>query len=354
MDDKTTGVGNERGLGAERTSGRGDESISGRAPEGRPAQPATRVEDRMTGGASGTRTTAAPRVRDAAPEERTEEIRAEIEQTRGEMSETVNAIQERLRPRNIASNAAESVRHAASDKARDLADSEVVRGMRANPIPTAMIGVGIAGAAWMAFSRGESRPRPRDYMRRRDWRTAPGYREEDNYYRGFSGRSGYDTASTYTPGMAYDADRDYESGYNTAEYAGRRHETGELTEGMEDVRQRARRSAYRAQSQLQRTWNENPLLIAAASAVIGALVGLAIPETERENRMMGEARDNVVEGVQQMAKETAKKVQNAAATAATSAVGLTSDQPPSEQPQSEPGPANQKQPGKNPSSGRNS
>ena len=351
MDDKTTGVGDERGLGAERTSGRGDESISGRAPEGRPAQPATRVEDRMTGGASGTRITAAPRVRDTAPEERTEEIRAEIEQTRGEMSETVNAIQERLRPRNIASNAAESVRHAASDKARDLADSEVVRGMRANPVPTAMIGIGIAGAAWMAFNRGESRPRRRDSMRR-DWRTAPGYREEDNYSRGFSGRDAYDTASTYTPGLAYDADRDYESGYNTAEYAGRRYETGELSGGMEDVRQRARRSAYRAQSQLQRTWNDNPLLIAAASAVIGALVGLAVPETERENRIMGEARDNMVEGVQQMAKETAKKVQDAAATAATSAVGLTSEQQPSEQPQSEPRPANQKQAGKDPS-GRN-
>jgi hypothetical protein len=345
MDDKTTGVGGERGLGAERTSGRGDESISGRAPEGRPAQPATRLEDRMTGGASGTRTTAAPRLRDTAPEERTEEIRAEIEQTRGEMSETVNAIQERLRPRNIASNAAESVRHAASDKARDLADSEVVRGMRANPIPSAMIGIGIAGAAWMAFNRGESRPRRRDDMRR-DWRTAPGYREEDNYYRGFSGRGVSDTASTYTPGLAYDADRDYESGYKTAEYAGRRYETGELSEGMEDVRQRARRSAYRAQSQLQRTWNDNPLLFAAASAVIGALVGLAVPETERENRIMGEARDNMVEGVQQMAKETAKKVQNAAATAATSAVGLTSDQQSSEPSQSEPRPANQKQPGK--------
>jgi hypothetical protein len=47
-----------------------------------------------------------------------------------------------------------------------------------------------------------------------------------------------------------------------------------------------------------------------------------------------------------MAKETAKKVQNAAATAATSAVGLTSDQQSSEPSQSEPRPANQKQPGK--------
>jgi hypothetical protein len=330
MDDKTTGVGNERGIGVERTSGRGDDAVTGRASDSRPAAP-TRVEDRMTGGSTATRTSSTTRTREREPDQRTEEIRAEIEQTRGEMSETVNAIQERLRPRNIASNAAESVRNAASEKARDIADSEMVQSVRENPIPMAMIGIGIAGAAWMAFSRGESRrPYRRDYMRARsDWRT-PGYREEDNYYRGFSGRSAYDTASTATPGLAYEADRgDYESGYDTsAGYANRSYEAGEMTE---NVRRRARRTASRAQNQMQRTWNDNPLLIGVASAVVGALVGLLVPETERENRLMGEARDNMLEGAQQMAKDTAKKVQDAAASAATSAVGLASSETPGEQ-----------------------
>ena len=54
----------------------------------------------------------------AASEPRTREIRAEIEQTREDMSETVNAIQERLRPGNIAANAADSVRHAARSNRR--------------------------------------------------------------------------------------------------------------------------------------------------------------------------------------------------------------------------------------------
>ena len=85
------------------------------------------------------------------------------------MSETVNAIQDRLRPGNIASNAAESVkstvRNVASDTARPCPTARArwrtrnrSSTVRANPIPTAMIGIGIAGLTWLALGGREAQP----------------------------------------------------------------------------------------------------------------------------------------------------------------------------------------------------
>ena len=89
----------------------------------------------------------------AARDSRTREIRAEIEQTREDLSETVNAIQDRLQPSTLASNAVDSVKDAARERFHDIADTETVQYVRANPMPTAMIGIGLAGLAWLAFGR---------------------------------------------------------------------------------------------------------------------------------------------------------------------------------------------------------
>ena len=52
-----------------------------------------------------------------------------------------------------------------------------------------------------------------------------------------------------------------------------------------------RRGGQQARAQLHRMASENPLLVAAGAVLIGAAFGLALPETERENSLMGEARD---------------------------------------------------------------
>ena len=114
----------------------------------------------------------------AARHSRTREIRAEIEQTREDLSETVNAIQDRLQPSTLASNAVDSVKDAARERFRDIADTETVQYVRANPMPTAMIGIGLAGLAWLAFGRETQDTRSRDWDGRRDWRVRSGYEFE--------------------------------------------------------------------------------------------------------------------------------------------------------------------------------
>ena len=238
--------------------------------------------------------------RAAAPDSRTREIRAEIEQTREDLSETVNAIQDRLQPAALASNAVDGVKDAARERLRDIAETDTVQYVRANPMPTAMIGVGLAGLAWLAFGRDAHDSGARDRDRRRDWRVPSGYEfERDRYLPG---------DELGSPASA--------------------RPRGAVQEEARHLVQQTRQGARRAQNTLRQTWDANPFLIGAAAAVIGALVAAAVPGTENENRLMGETRDQVVDGVQQAVKDKVQAVEGVATGAVAQvqkAVGLGSD-----------------------------
>jgi hypothetical protein len=299
MADKNTRVGKER-IGRP-----ADEQVTGRAEGAGDYQGSLGSTRPATTPPAATVRRTAPshtdRDREPNADLRARELREEIEATREDMSETVNAIQDRLRPGTIAANAADSIRDAAADRTRDIVESEPVQYVRANPVPAAMVGIGLAGLAWLAF----------------------GGRDADDYRRGRYGRSrarlgaGYYDETTYGGQGARRYDREAYGAYG-AEY-GREGEglTERAGEMADDVRQRAqmatrqaRRQVNRAQTTLQRTWNDNPLIIGAASAVLGALVGMAVPETEAENEWMGERRDQMVEGVQEAVREKVEDVQN--------------------------------------------
>jgi hypothetical protein len=312
MADKNTRVGRER-LGRPV-----DELVTGRAPGtgDRPGDyTATELAGQTPGATPGgtsrpTRSTPQDEAaRDVKPEKRTRELRAEIEQTREDMSETVNAIQDRLRPGNIAANAAESIRETASETTRDLVESEPVMYVRANPIPAAMIGIGIAGLAWLAFGGRDAddarRSRGRGY-RGRGYASGYGSRGEQ-YLRPDGSRGLYERQDRQDYGAYGVYDRDTGTGEGISERVS--DVADDVRDRASQVTNRARRQAARAQSSLERTWNENPLLIGAASALVGALVGVAVPETDVENEWMGEYRDDMVEGVQQTVREKVEDVQ---------------------------------------------
>src|SRR3954471_2230967 len=177
---------------------------------------------------------------DDNPDVRTREIREEIAQTRVEMSETIEAIQERLTPGNLAAQAGETVRNAATEKVKQMAhtaehaaeqirESSFVETLRANPIPSAMIGI---GAAWLMMKgrwQGGRARRYGEYPRyrvgaARDWRN-------ETYAPTAVGTSG-STASTsgydYGAGYSGDSGRVPEFGGDIRGYEGR---SGSLSQG---------------------------------------------------------------------------------------------------------------------------
>ena len=91
-----------------------------------------------------------------------------------------------------------------------------------------------------------------------------------------------------------------------------RERVGELGVG---VRRRARDLGYtakyrgrQARGGIVRLVEENPLAVAAGVAVLGLACGLLVPETEREKRLMGPVRDDLVS----RAQVTARRVKDAA------------------------------------------
>ena len=308
MDDTTRRVG--RG---DELRGRGDDDTAGRADE------TTRSYA----------TTATPAGDDAEldPEtrRRTREIQSEIAHTRAEMSETIEAIQEKLRPGNLVSDATERVKAATSEKVKNMADTasetaqdmmretrdrayDVVEGAKQNPIPALMIG---AGVAWLLMER--SRNKGNGYTRRNQWSEYSAARDlgyETTNYQAVSAplySDADDARDQSTSGARYGS-----TGYRGSYGARGSMDASGAMDSVRELGQKTRMTARRTQNQLQRTMRDNPLLVGAAAVLVGAAIGASLPETERENELMGEARDSVVERAQEAARDAASTVRNAA------------------------------------------
>ena len=182
--------------------------------------------------------------------------------------------------------------------------SDVAQGARRNAIPLALIGV---GAAWLLTNRSRRSNYDEDWRYQRDYgdyaRTSP--RDESLYREGAASRYGEGAASGYGEGGASRA-REYAS------------ETADSV----------RRMARRRQNQVQRMVQENPLLVGAGALMLGVAFGLAVPETEAENDLMGPTRDNMVDRAREMARDAANEVQEAASTVTDAAKKLTGRQQP--------------------------
>jgi len=236
------------------------------------------------------------------------------------------------------------------DTARD-AGSSVVDRVRENPMPYALIGLGLG---WLYMHARKSPPPVRRYY--------PGDRSTGDYnrstaeypyrsggmqpaegypYRADSARtsgetpyrSGYESGTTYSTAGNSDLDtlrygdrREGHSGVSdTVRQA--REKVGDVADAVHDragqmvdqvqetVSDLGTRTAEQAREMaqgVQRMLEENPLLVGAIALGIGAAVGFMMPETRVESRMMGDARDRLVENVQQTAHDVVQKVQSVA------------------------------------------
>jgi len=297
--------------------------------------------------------------RDAADE--TAEIRAGIDETRVEMSETIDAIQERLNPQHLKEQVKEQVRDATIGKAehmiRNASDTlsearyGIMETIRQNPIPAALVGVGLG---WLFMNRQSGAPR--SYRR---------YSDQNRYYSGgqpYYGRQrGY--ANDYYVGGAYAydesmadqsqrgvrgtlrraqetagdvVDRAQETVGNVADrtqetvrnVADRTQDTigGAVSQAQETasnianqaqetvgyIADQAQYQAQRVEDRFQQMLYENPLSVGAVALALGTVVGLSLPQTQRENEWMGEARDNLIDRAQEVAQDTMEKVQQVA------------------------------------------
>lgn len=249
-------------------------------------------------------------------DDNTEQLRAEIEDTRADMSQTLNEIQERLSPDNLMGQVKETVREATIGKVERVVDQvgETLSGVtepalemagRAgnaikevgttvadkiykNPIPLALIGLGV-GMLVMRKFRGPS-------------------------YSSSSRRSLQGQSTDYELGDVGQPRRTYESGKGTLNQV--KETASDLasrsTDALSNLGTKAKDGASAVTTRFERMMHENPLAVGAVAVAAGTAIGLVLPSTRLESEYIGETGERLVEKVEDVARDALGKVQDAA------------------------------------------
>jgi ElaB/YqjD/DUF883 family membrane-anchored ribosome-binding protein len=264
-----------------------------------------------------------------------EQIRSQIEQTRREMGETIDEIQERLSYENISEQVSERVNEAfdaakasaykatvgkaeifmknagreLKNMGREISKTQAGKTVLSNPVPFALIGLGAGVLLFNAFGKkkssrsGNGRDYDYDYDDSPSMLKSAGDKVSDTYDSlGKTTNKAYENVSGF-------AGRAYESVTHAADSA-----YHSVNDAAHQAYEKAGELGQQARQQYDYYIEENPLVVGAVALAAGAAVGLAIPSTRYESRLLGGARDQFmqkanqqVKGLVQKAEETAKE-----------------------------------------------
>ena len=226
-----------------------------------------------------------------------EQIERDIRDTRAEVGATLDAIQSKLTPGQMMDQALGYLRTSLpADFGRNM--NETVRN---NPLPVALVGIGLV---WMMASgrSGSAVHAPRMGTRRHDdpWQASDTS----------SGSSSLrDTAQHATDRAREMADQARERIADGADSMRERmaDTAGSARERVSDLAHRTREQMDHARARASMMINEQPLLVGALGIALGAAVGAALPETRREDELMGELRDDLMARGSDKAREYADR-----------------------------------------------
>ena len=230
-------------------------------------------------------------------EKRPEEIEREIEETRSRLSRDIDELGNKLNPQNLKEEAKSAIKGAAQGAVSNVGEQarrtgfRLVEVIRENPLPVIAVG---AGVTWLLTQRSRSE--------------VSGGRMARYAYTGPERRQGYAWQSgtgsrSHLGGMKESVS---EAASGVAERAGELKERA--GERLSELGGEARRRSRRIKTNLEHTAEENPLALAIGATVVGLALGLLLPGTEREDELMGSARDQLVD----RAEHTAERVKDAA------------------------------------------
>jgi hypothetical protein len=183
---------------------------------------------------------------------RPEEILADIHRTRDEMDHTLQAIEHRLTPGQLVDQGLDYLKNSgAREYVNNLSSS-----VKTHPLPATLTGIGIA------------------------WLMAVGNKPPSQA-----------SSSNTGPGIG---------------------------ERMQSAKERATQLGSSARQQLDRargSWdsmlNEHPLALGAIGLAIGAVVAAMAPRTQKEDQLMGQARDDLLDKAKQAGTEKLEQMKQA-------------------------------------------
>ena len=201
-------------------------------------------------------------------------IERQIQETRSHLTDTLTALEHKLSARQITTDVFDSVRDAVmgtGDGQKTMLDL-----IRRNPLPAAMIGVGLA---WMALGTTPRQPR------RNAAAAEPPVPE----------------TMTTGPEAALHLDG-----------AARAHGSGSASSS------RVGRLQNRAGAMMQ----QNPLAVGALGVVIGALIGVVLPMSRREGELLGGTQAQLADQVSELGRDALERARDVAQHAGRAAMDV--------------------------------
>lgn len=286
----------------------------------------------------------------------TEALVIEIEHTRTEMSGTIDAIQERLNPDHLKEQAVEMVREATVGKAHDMVQSagdtardtgnSILDTIRQNPLPAAVAGIGL-GWLWKSRSKTQHSNQQYSYTGRSSQPIQPYlYQPPTNQYQyqyqappstqgsysagtsssdssAMSNVTGAVTGTASTVGSAVADTASTVAGAAASAVSGAGQATGQA---FEQVGQFGAQAGSTVRENYDQMIRESPMTLGVVALGLGLAAGMMLPETQVENQVMGETKENLMDKAQTVAHEAMDKVQQVASQA-TDSVQQSAQQP---------------------------
>jgi len=205
-----------------------------------------------------------------------EQLEREVREARDQLSSTVDEISGRLSPGELLDQALDVTKGYGGDFAKNL-------GQQAKDNPLALMVTGV-GMAWMMLGNQQQSA----------VNTPAGFSSSDSQDSPLGTSPGIGgvnrTASEYASGnMGADVDKDSDTVSN-------------LAQQIPDS-ERVKEYAKSAQTQLQRTLEDQPVMAGALGVALGAALGALLPPSEAEDRLMGEDSDRLADKATQIATE---------------------------------------------------
>jgi len=206
-------------------------------------------------------------------------LEREIDQQRADINHIVDALENKLSPGQLF----DRMVHFGKGNGREFAQN-IGNAVKANPVPALLTSIGLL---WLYASRNEPAPVRSDVA-------------------GTDDRTGIMDRAREMGGEVSDT---VSGTWNQA-----RSRVADTTARMADTAHDARESLMHQKDRAVQGYNamlrDNPLALGAIGVAIGALLGAALPTTEPENRLMGEASDRVADKAKEAVQTGAEKARD--------------------------------------------
>ncbi|MBD1587166.1 DUF3618 domain-containing protein [Pseudomonas typographi] len=227
-------------------------------------------------------------------------LEREIDAKRTSISHIVDSLESRFTPGQLFDQALAYTKGHGGEFFQNLGTT-----VKNNPLPTVLAGVGLA---WLAINQNKPfRPGPPA--------TGPGLGEQLSH----AAQHVSDALSQVGDRLhsASDTARDKAGAFkgNAAQLSDRATDSlnasaGQVRQAAHDTRERAHSQAVELKSQFNRLAQEQPLVLAAVGIALGAALGACLPSTDKENELLGDARDDLAAKVKSKGQQAYAEVKD--------------------------------------------